>query len=86
MSNQETTKVDPEYLSGFNLGYEAAKHLPEMVDQLVKAVGDTEKGKGFKHGMEQLAFEQTKEVFKARPKEQDKGVGKDRGRDLTPDH
>ena len=78
-------KIDPEYVYSFNLGYEAAKHLPEMIDQLVKAASETEKGKGFKDGRNQLLFEQTKVKFQTKAKDQEISPDKDRTRDLEPE-
>lgn len=51
MAEQETPH--PDYVTGFNEGYTISRHMPELANQLKEAVGNTERGTGFRTGREQ---------------------------------
>ena len=54
---EETETPHPDYVTGFNEGYTIAQHMPELADQLSQAIGDTDRGQGFKSGREQFLEE-----------------------------
>lgn len=56
MEEQDTPH--PDYVTGFNEGYTIARDLPELAEQLGKAVGTTERGQGFQSGREQWLYEE----------------------------
>ena len=49
------------YTKGFNEGYTIAQHLPDLADELAKAVGDTPRGMGFVHGRDQFLVEKERD-------------------------
>ncbi len=56
METEETPH--PDYVTGFNEGYIIARDMPALAEQLRKAVGESERGKGFQSGREQWHFEE----------------------------
>lgn len=61
MEEREETTPPPDYVWGFNEGYTLAEHMPELAEQLSKAVGDTPRGQGFADGHKQLLAERDRE-------------------------
>lgn len=74
MSEQESITPSPEYLKGFNLGYELSKEKPELAVSLISKMPDSEKAEGFKDGWKQSTLEKTMEE---RPKILSKDQGKE---------
>jgi len=66
MTDQELTT---EYLQAFQDGYLLAKHEPELAKQLSKVEMKSERGLGFKDGIEQMsldkAYERLPDKFKS---------------------
>lgn len=81
MDQDEHEKISPDYLKGFNEGYIISEHMPELAGQLEKAVGESERGKGFREGREQLLLEQTKEKLQQKSKGLDISPEPERSRD-----
>ncbi len=50
----------PDYLKGFNRGYELTKCAPDISDQVTPYLNDGEMGKGFTDGKSQ--FEKEKQI------------------------
>ncbi len=66
----------PEYLKGFNVGYQIAKNDPQLFGQLTKSLDrDNDYIQGLKMGQKQLDREKLLEQLK-----QSKDQSKDRGR------
>jgi hypothetical protein len=59
---EESDKVDPDYLKGFNEGYALAQHVPDLADKLSRVKNESERGKGFQDGRRQYTHEQMKEL------------------------
>lgn len=60
MSEQEIEQEitpSPAFVKGFNEGYIMAKHMPEAAADISKALGDSERGHGFKGGLQEYAAE-----------------------------
>jgi hypothetical protein len=87
---EETEKVEPEYLKGFNEGYTIAQHMPELAEKLAKIDSDFSRLVGFKDGRQQYQLEQTKDRLPAwlkgdRTHKSPDLPTKSRGRDIEPD-
>ena len=50
----------PDYTQGYNEGYLLAHELPDVAEALSKALGDSERAKGFQNGYEQFTLEKEK--------------------------
>lgn len=58
---EETITPSPEYLKGFNEGYQLAKELPDMADKFSSIKSESERTKGFQDGQKQFVLEKAKE-------------------------
>jgi len=58
---EETTKVDPDFLKGFNDGYLIAQHEPELAEKLSKIKAVTPRIIGIQQGRNQYLNEQIKD-------------------------
>lgn len=58
---EETNKIDPDYLKGFNDGYIIAQHEPELAEKLSKIEAVSPRIVGMQQGREQFIKEQLKE-------------------------
>ena len=61
MEAQLETDPHPDYIKGFNEGYVLAKEQPDLAAKIAKALGDTERGKGFQGGQWQCKEEMDKD-------------------------
>jgi hypothetical protein len=79
---QEETTVDPQYLKGFNNGYQLAKHEPELAAQLTAQPNDHNVYfKGLFSGKQQYENdmrEWAKSFSKGNPVKDDRDVHKER--------
>lgn len=86
---EETDKVDPDYLKGFNEGYLISQHMPEIADQLAKAYGTNPRGQGFNQGKEQYSNEQFEQRLpswmKHKQQKYDPGQNLDRNKNMDRD-
>lgn len=57
---EETDKIDPEQLKGFNDGYIIAQYEPELAEKLSKIKAVSPRIVGMQQGREQLIKEQLK--------------------------
>ena len=89
---EETDKVDPVYLKGFNEGYLIAQHMPELAQVLADVESTGERIKGLKAGRSQFDKEQN-QVKSHLPNwlKSDRSVAnktlsaKSKGRDIEPE-
>ncbi|RYU92684.1 hypothetical protein [Emticicia agri] len=58
---EETNKIDPDYLKGFNDGYIIAQYEPELSEKLSKIEAVSPRILGMQQGREQFIKEQLKE-------------------------
>jgi len=58
---EETNKIDPDFLKGFNDGYIIAQHEPELAEKLSKIEAVSPRIVGMQHGREQFIKEQLKD-------------------------
>lgn len=69
---EETDKIDPDFLKGFNDGYLIAKYEPELAERLSKIKAASPHILGMQQGREQLLKEQLQgrmpSLFKESPK------------------
>jgi hypothetical protein len=63
MEQELEQEPKPEYLKGFNEGYTIAKHMPDVAEKLSKALGESERAKGFQQGRDQLLSEKDKQRY-----------------------
>lgn len=56
---EEQSQID--YTKGFNEGYLVSKNLPELSDKIASAIGDSDRGQGFRDGRKELLQERLKE-------------------------
>ena len=78
----------PEFVKGFNEGYLLAEALPDLASDLIKAVGDSDRSKGFKSGYDQYELEHHKDFQISWMKSNDLGdrdIEADKERDLDKD-
>lgn len=61
MENEQQEKIDPAYIKQFNNGYQMAKHMPELADQLKNAIGTNDPTNGFLDGQKQYLDEMSRE-------------------------
>lgn len=57
---EETNKIDPDYLKGFNDGYIIAQYEPELAEKLSKIEAVSPRIIGMQQGREQFIKEQLK--------------------------
>ena len=55
--DQEPPDPSPDFVKGFNEGYILAQVAPEIGGLFGAYAPETERGKGFRHGKEQVAYE-----------------------------
>lgn len=87
MPENEVTP-SPDYLKGFNQGYIMAKHEPQLIEQILPSLGDSERGTGFKQGKEAYEAEKQKEHTPSWLKKDafsDLDKGRDHEKDLNKD-
>lgn len=58
---EETNKIDPDYLKGFNDGYIIAQYEPELAEKLSTIKAISPRIVGLQQGREQFLKEQLKE-------------------------
>ncbi|MBA4853461.1 hypothetical protein [Emticicia sp. BO119] len=58
---EENTKIDPDYLKGFNAGYIIAQYEPELAEKLSKIEAVSPRIVGMQQGREQFIKEHLKE-------------------------
>lgn len=58
---EEDKNFPADYAKGFNEGYIIAKHKPDLAEKLAAAVGESDRGLGFKDGREQLMLDLVRE-------------------------
>ena len=61
MEERDEITPSPDYVRGFNEGYTLAEHMPELAEQLSKAIGDAPRGQGFADGHRQFLAERERE-------------------------
>lgn len=57
---EETNKIDPDYLKGFNDGYIIARYEPELAEKLSKIEAVSPRIVGMQQGRQQFIKEQLK--------------------------
>lgn len=87
---EETDKVEPEYLKGFNEGYTISQYMPELAEKLAKIDSDFTRMVGFKDGRQQYQKEQAKDRLPSwlkgdRTPNNQNPPTKSKGRDIEPD-
>ncbi|GAB3040165.1 hypothetical protein [Spirosoma pulveris] len=89
---EEQDKVEPEYLKGFNEGYDIARHKPELAEKLAAIDSDFIRLVGFKDGKKQYEAERAKTRLPSWMKEDRfggqkdvPGKTKDKDRDIEPE-
>jgi hypothetical protein len=63
MDDKTNDVISPEYLRGFNDGYQLAKNEPDIADLLNNVDSNDERMAGFKAGMREVTKEKTKDVY-----------------------
>jgi hypothetical protein len=89
----EETTPPSDYTKGFNEGYTIAQHLPDLAEEMLKAVSDSMRGIGFSHGRDQFIREQNRErrpdwlsgLSEGPDGYFDHNIDKDKGRDIEPE-
>lgn len=90
---EETDKVDPVFLKGFNEGYVIAEQMPELAEVLVNVKSNSERLKGLRAGRDQYNKEQIEQLkshlpgwLKNKRSDKDKpSPAKSKDRDIEPD-
>lgn len=80
-------QVNIEYLKGFNEGYVMAAYEPSLADKIALVASGAPHLEGFRDGRKELALEQTKDrkPFWMKSTQTLPSIGKDQGKDQTPD-
>jgi hypothetical protein len=81
----EETKVDAEYLKGFNNGYILSQHEPEFAKQISQIENPTQNLQGFRDGRMQYFNEQMKDFRRSWSKEfhaNEPDITKDKDKDI----
>ncbi|RDB07846.1 hypothetical protein DVG78_01985 [Runella aurantiaca] len=86
----EQDSIASDYLKRFNEGYTIAKYMPELAEQLTKAIQDHPNGTGFQQGRAQFMSEQLKEKVPSwlkgeRPGKQAVSPDKQKSKDIEPE-
>ena len=63
MDDKTNDEVSPDYLRGFNDGYQLAKNEPDIADLLNNVDSNDERMAGFKAGIREVTKEKTKDVY-----------------------
>lgn len=63
MNDKDGGEISPDYIRGFNDGYQLAKNEPDIADLLNNVDSNDDRMAGFKAGMREVTKEKTKDVY-----------------------